>query len=252
MTNEELSSIKIELEHGLYHIEEALRLAEVTKDIFCVYTITVAKNLVLGFLRTTSKLLNDRKFTNLKTVNAGWNPMKSQFPGILRFNKSSSGRGHGEQGSNLDDTCHQHCIKNKRPVKTVKLQCSVCYVNCNSESQLEHHLKGNHHMAALACEEPHQKMKMIYLTRSDIGFYRTTVREQDKFCPMKRDNGRRKHQGRLQNVKEAKIQKRISFGKQLQVSTMRCELCDVTCNGDLQYRSHINGKRHKMAEEHRD
>jgi len=53
-----------------------------------------------------------------------------------------------------------------------------------------------------------------------------------------------------QRMKDSKYEKRRSFRKKQQVPLVRCETRGITCNGMLQYISHINGERHKMSVEH--
>lgn len=93
MSIEDLKNIISELKQGSYHISEALRLAQsATQDIFSVYPILYAMNLIRGCLGAVNLCIsNDCWFTNVETTDVGWNPMRSQFLNITGLHEKNDG-----------------------------------------------------------------------------------------------------------------------------------------------------------------
>merc|ERR1712060_937375 len=79
-------------------------------------------------------------------------------------------------------------------------------------------------------------------------------RKISKLCPIDLGDVEEKQQteGRKPNTKTAQVEWRNSNEKRPLASYLRCELCDTTCNGKVQYEGHMNGKQHQMAVERRE
>jgi len=265
MSNEDLNNIMRELKQALYHVGEALRLAEeATPDLLGIQPIVQAQYLIQRFVRTTAvvpKHSNHYENQNGSQSTSGWTPMRSQFLGLTGFQKigyrglgrgRGNGRGHG-RGRRSSFT-QRHFAPNKPTKKPVVIQCGLCDVKCNSRSQWEQHLNGHHHKARVAGEETPKRSK-----RNDVGRkfkypQLKSPRKANKHCP--HDPGEveeKEHtEGRKPSKKIALVESRNSNEKRLMASCLRCELCDTTCNGKVQYEGHINGKQHQMAVERRE
>jgi len=258
MMNDDLRNVMVQLQQGLSHVEEALRLAElVTHKMFCICPISDAKDLIQRFLKTavlTSGVSGDRWCNNLKTAKSGWNPMRSQFPGITGFYDRQSEIGYGHGCDQVRSTLHcfdqNQNSQSKSTLKALTLECSICNVNCNSESQWKQHIDGQHHKARLAVMESLQRTRMVYPPKwEENGFSKRFKLYSMISGKVERKQSR---EARTLKMKGTKIEKRRSYGKRQQVLLLRCELCNITCNGNLQYVGHINGKRHQMAVEQKE
>jgi len=126
---------------------------------------------------------------------------------------------------------------------------NVSSLNCDSLSQCEHR-NGQHHRALLDDEFLLKKTKMRFLAEKNDGFYRK-MRKSGNLYPNRIENvEHRISKASWQKMKDSKYEKRRLCRQKHQVPFIRCETCGITCNGKLQYISHINGKRHKMSVEH--
>jgi len=265
MSNEDLSNIKKELKQGLYHIGEALRLAEVaTSDLRYIQPISQAQYLIQRFVRTTTvapKHTNQYDNQNGSQSNLGWTPMRSQFLGLTGFQRRGyrafgrgrgSGRGHG-RGKRSSFTQRPYA-PNKMTKKPVVIKCELCDVKCNSMSQWEQHLNGHHHKARVAGEETPKRSKRIEGGRKVKDSQEKMPRKITKLCPIDLVEVEEKQhtECRKPNKKPAQAERRNSNEKRLSASCLRCELCDTTCNGKVQYEGHMNGKQHQMAVERRE
>jgi len=265
MSNEDLSNIMRELKQSLYHIGEALRLAEVaTSDLRYIQPISQAQYLIQRFVRTTTaapKRSNQYENQNGSQSNLGWTPMRSQFLGLTGFQRRGyrafgrgrgNGRGHG-RGKRSSFTQRPYA-PNKMTKKPVVIKCELCDVKCNSMSQWEQHLNGHHHKARVAGEETPKRSKRIEGGRKGKDPQEKPNRKISKLCPIDLGEVEEKQhtEGRKQNKKTVQVERRNSNEKRPSASCLRCELCDTTCNGKVQYEGHMNGKQHQMAVERRE
>jgi len=254
MSNTDIRDIKEELKQGLEHIEEALRLVKLTaRDIFCVSTISAAKDLILEFIRTgavTPKVLND-SLSYFNDENSGWNPMRSKFPAIGGFSENDCNCDFVRKNDRVLSESVGFCQNTNTPkipmAKAELLKCIACDIKCNSMLQWKQHVNGYQHKARLAGEVPLQRKKFICLSNKESGFSLKMFRKKDKHFHI--NHGKvecNQPKGRRYKMKVAV---RRMYAKRPTGSLMRCELCDINCNGNLQYIDHINGKRHQMAVE---
>jgi len=263
--NEDLSNIMRELKQGLYHIGEALRLAEVaTSELRFVQPISQAQYLIQRFVRTTTvapKHSNQYDNQNVSQSNLGWTPMRSQFLGLTGFQRRGyrafgrgrgNGRGHG-RGKRSSFTQRPYA-PNKMSKKPVVIKCELCDVKCNSMSQWEQHLNGHHHKARVAGEETPKRSKRFEGGRKVKDPQEKPQRKISKLCPIDLGDVEEKQytEGRKPNTITAQVERRNSNEKRLSASYLRCELCDTTCNGKVQYEGHMNGKQHQLAVERRE
>lgn len=223
MSNEDLNAIKVELKQGLYHIGEALRIAqEATTDIFCVQSISDARDSIQRFVRTTVGKPNIEKRDRLPSPwpsKTGWNPMGSQFRpfGVLvnrgrgfgrgfwrgrgrgRGRVRGRGRGRGRaRGRGRGGFFGGNQFKPNR--KAVIKRCDICDCECNSLQQWEEHLQGQSHRARIGGKEPPTKTNKTLLIMGSGG-----------------DDG--KHR-------------------------ITCQVCDIALL-EVDYKQHVAGKRHK-------
>jgi len=266
MSKEDLSNIMRELKQGLYHIGEALRLAEIaTSDMFCVQPISKAQYLIQRFVRTTavapkhSNCSNHHEKQKSSQSNTGWTPMRSQFLGLPGFQRRGyglgrgrgNGRGHGRGRRSV--FTQRTFAPNKPTKKAVVIECEICDVKCNSLSQWEQHLNGHHHKARLAGEDTPKRSKRIDVGRKVKDPQEKLPRKTSKLCPLEPGEvvDKQQTEGRKPNKKTTQVERRISNEKRQPAMWLRCELCDTTCNGKVQYEGHMNGKQHQMALERR-
>jgi len=263
MSNEELSNIMRELKQALYHIGEALRLAELaTSDLLCIQPISQAQYLIQRFVRTAAvapKHSNQYDNQSGSQSTLGWNPMRSQFLGLTGFQRKGyrgfgRGRGRGHGRGKRSPFAQRAYAPNKTTKKPVVIICELCDVKCNSMSQWEQHLNGHHHKARVAGEDTPKRSKRVEGGRKVKDPQEKPPRKINKLCPS--DHGEvaeKQHtEGRKLNKKTAQVELRNSNDKRPSVSCLRCELCDTTCNGKVQYEGHMNGKQHQLALERRE
>jgi len=264
MSNEDLANLMRELKQGLYHIGEALRLAEIaTTDLLSIDPIKKAQLLIQRFVRTTAvapHYSHHREKQIGRQSTSGWNPMKSQFLGFSEFQRRGyhgigRGRGNGRgHGRGRQSSFFQRSFASNKPTKKpVDIKCELCNVKCNSESQWEQHLKGHHHKARVAGEDTPKRSKRIGVGRKVKYLSEKFPRKAIKLGSRDREEGEEKQhtEGRKPNKKTAQVERRNSNEKQPSGTYLRCELCDTTCNGKVQYEGHMNGKQHQMALERR-
>jgi len=238
MKSQSLGIIKTELEQGLVHIKEAVRLSEVTKnDTSCFSSVFVSINLVQNFLDTlvtTSLISNDNQANYLKEGNTGWNPMRSKFPSITRYNELSSETQQGTHQDNVDFNYFflKSSSQTKPMIREGRMKCILCNVNCNSLSQWKQHLNGHRHKAKLADEQFSQKMNLRWRGKNNGGVYRKAAQKPSTLY--EKSFGiveYRRPYRRRQKMEDLKIENRAANGKRQQVSSIKCEICDVTHNG---------------------
>jgi len=265
MSKEDLSNLMRELKQGLYHIGEALRLAEIaTTDLLSIEPIKKAQYLIRRFVRTAAvapKISHHREKHIVRQSTSGWNPMRSQFLGLAEFQRRGHrgigrgrgyGRGHGR--GRRSSFFQRSFASNKSTKKPVDIKCELCDVKCNSESQWEQHLKGHHHKARVAGEDTPKRSKRTDGGRKVKDQQEKFPRKTNKLCPHDSEEGEEKQQteGRKPNKKTAQVERRNSNENRQSAACLRCELCDTTCNGIVQYEGHMNGKQHQMALERRE
>jgi len=261
MSKEDLGNLMKELKLGLYHIGEALRLAEIaTTDLLSIEPIKKAQYLIQRFVRTTAitpKHSHQQGKQISRQSTSGWNPMRSQFLGLPEFQRrgcrgTGRGRGNGRgYGRGRRSSFFQRSfVSNKPRKKPVNIKCNLCDVKCNSASQWEQHLKGHHHKARVAGEDTPKRTKRIDLGRKVKDQQEKFLRKTNKPCPTGEE--KQHTEGRKPNKKTANVERRNSNEKRQSGTYLRCELCDTTCNGKVQYEGHMNGKQHQMALERRE
>jgi len=250
-----MSSIKTELKQCLIHINRALRLAEImTCDKSIFYSVFVAKDLIEGqtMFGETPKICNDPRLNYGKAGNGGWNPMKSKFPSILRFNQKTY---ENEQETQEENAGFNFVVFRQKPWSQTEIlmkensNCTFCSLNCDILSQWENR-NGQHHAALLADEFLLKKNVNEVSSNKECRFY-VKKRKPGNLYPNRFENvEHRISKASWQKMKYSKNEKRRSSRKKQQVPSVTCETCGITCNGKLQYISHINGKRHKKCVEH--
>jgi len=125
----------------------------------------------------------------------------------------------------------------------------MCNVKCNSLSQWKKHAKGRQHQTKVGEDTP-QRMKFTYLSKRNNNFSQKRVQKEINFCPTNNDIAKSSlRKDRRLKMKEAEFSKRWIYGKQKKITLMYCELCNIKCNGIMQYIEHIKGYRHQMAVE---
>jgi len=274
-----LGNIKTELEKGLSHIKEALRLAEIsTYATSCMSSVSVAEDLIQGFLNTVvtmSAISTDPcNYINERYIegNAGWNPMRSKFPSISTYDEQNykyEKETHQDNvGYNLTAFFQEPNSQTKQMLKEGNMEFPLCGVNCNSQSQCEPYINGHCHKRMNENEHFSQKMIKSYHPINNVGIYRKRTHKlgglypknlqkvENRFgdvgCWMMKDSEieKRKSNVKRQQRKSNEMRQHVSSTRwEICDIAWRCEMCDVTCNGKLQYISHINGKRHKMVPE---
>jgi len=263
MSNEDLNNIMTELKQGLYHIGEALRLAELaTTELLCIQPIRKAWYLIQRFVRTTAvapKQTNRCENQSGCQSTSGWTPMRSQFLGLTGFQKRGyrglgrgrgNGRGHGRgRRSSFSQRPFAH---NKHTKKPVVIECELCDVKCNSRSQWEQHLNGHHHKSRVAGEETPKRSKRVDVGRKVKDPQEKSARNASTLSPRDSVEEKEHTERRKPDKRTAHIENRNSNEKRQLASCLRCELCDTTCNGKVQYEGHMNGKQHQMAVERRE
>lgn len=264
MSKEDLSNIMRELKQGLYHIGEALRLAEVaTSDMFCVQPISRAQYLIQRFVRNTAvapKHSNPNENQKSSQSNTGWTPMRSQFLGLPGFQRRGyglgrgRGNGRGHRRGRRSVFTQRNFASNKPTKKAEVIECELCDVKCNSLSQWEQHLNGHNHKARVAGEDTPKRSKRIDVGRKVKDPQEKMPRKTSKLCPLEPGEMVNKQQTdvRKSNKKTTPVERRNSNEKRQPAMWLRCDLCDTTCNGKVQYEGHMNGKQHQMALERRD
>jgi len=262
MSDNKLRKLKIQLKLGLCHIEKALRLADrrhwyemCSHGKPCFHTISAAKDHTQELLRTgfPSSVENDRFFDYFGTSNCGCDPMRTNCIGSEGLFEKDDQKRDLQQGnirsggeSDVFFRCPNMGVK---PVVELPYY-KVCKVKCNSPSQWKHHVKGHQHQGRLEVEDPAQRIKLTHISKRNDRFSDKMVNKADKFCPIRYEKSEcNPPKGRRLKTKVAEISKRWLYGNRQNGTLIWCELCDVTCNGNLQYLSHIEGKRHQMAVE---
>jgi len=248
-----MSRIKTELKQGLIHLNRALRLAEImTCDKSLFYSVFVAKDLIEGLTMVIeTPRIKRSQIYYVKAGNGGWNPMKSKFPSILRFNQKTY---ENEQETQEENAGFNFVVFRQKPWSQTEIlmkensNCTCCSLNCDSLSQWVNS-NGKHHTTLLADEFLLKKTKMRFLAKENDGLY-VKERKPENLYPNRFENvEHRISKATWQNMKNSKYEKRRSSRKKHQVPSVTCETCGINCNGKLQYISHINGKRHKMCVE---
>jgi len=274
MNIKNLGNIKTELELGLSHIKEALRLAEIsTYDISCLSAVSVAKDIIQGSLKmvvTMSSISDDPCFNYFKERNtegnAGWNPMRSKFPSIPKDDEDNYQRDQDTHQDNVGCKLAAFFQKpNSQTNQMIKDRGSEYTLRSgkrNCQSQCEHYIDGHFHKPIVADEYLPQKMVMRYHARNNDGIYRKMIYKPDERWPKNLSKVENRYPGvGSWTKKDSEIKTRKPNEKRQQVSlrrqeicdiAWRCDMCDITCNGKLQYISHINSKRHKMFLEYGD
>merc|ERR1719419_2157007 len=151
MSND-LRAIKVQLKQGLYHIGEALRLADTaTADMYSIQPISDARDIIQRFVRTTvgSTIRKQRnRFPNSFSSNSGWNPMGSQFlplgmlptRGIEHGGRRGRGRGRGRDGRGRGGRGRfPGSVDSRSSKRGIIMKCDMCNVECNSLVQWEQH-----------------------------------------------------------------------------------------------------------------
>lgn len=213
ITSLDLSAIKVELKQGLYHIVEALRIAQdASADISSLQLIADAKDMLQRFVRNkTSEQPWDRdRLVSPCPSRKGWFPMDSQLslfppeasrqiPPSQRQDREG-GRGWGRGGFSVGNQF--------KPARRAMFRsCKICNRVCNSEQQWEEHLKGKTHQARLEGAEPPRKLS--------CGDGDTKIRKTCDVCDLtllavdflRHINGKR-HKN---NVKQAKLSQKLMF-----------------------------------------
>jgi len=232
MTDDKIRNLKIQLKLGLGALEEALRFAEMySHDLRCFNLILAVRDdiqEVLGSVRTKFPSIeglfedDDAKLV-LQQSNIRSGPESGRF-----FQSPN-------MGVNLSGEL---------------LNCRICKVNCSNLSQWRQHVKGKQHQARLVIEDPTKRTKFTYMSKRKNIFSVKLGKKEGKFCQRRNEKAEcHPPKGRRWKLKDAEMLKRWLHGRRHNGSQMWCKLCDVTCNGNLQYLGHINGKRHQMAVE---
>jgi len=262
MSDNKLRNLKTQLKLGLCHIEKALCLAE-RRHCFelCsqgkpyIHTLSAAKDHIQDVLRTgfPSSVENDRFCDYVGTPNCGCDPMRTKFLGIgglfekdVQKRDLQQGNIHSGAESGVFFRSPSMGVKSVAELR----YCKVCKVMCNSPSQWKHHVEGHQHQGRLEVEDPPQRIKLRHISKRNSTFSDKMVRKADEFCPIRYEKSEcNPPKGRRCKTKVAEISKRGLYGNRQNRTLMWCELCDVTCNSNLQYLSHIEGKRHQMEVE---
>jgi len=240
------------MEQGLVHIGEALHLAELySQDMCCINTISAAKALIQELLWTYMPSVDDCHFFDRScSSNCGWSPMSSIFP----VTEVQSDTSEHKQENHRSESGYAEFLQSANMLCGAKstaelLHCNICNVNCNSVSQWNQHVKGQKHQTRMVSENMLQRMKWTHVPKKNK-FSLKRAQKESNFCPANNDIAKyNPPKGRRLNMKEAEFSKRWTYGKQKKGTLMCRELCNITCDGKMQYIGHIKGNQHQMAVE---
>jgi len=276
MSVEEIRDLKLELELGLWHIEKALRRAEMeSQDMYGICCIEEAKDHILGILSTLvpTSADNNRFCSHFGGANCAWCPMISKSPALdelcenfvnkldflqdnTRLVSGSGGfpRNCGEKPvavvscEKIDDKLdlHHDNIRSgiggfspRCGVKPTAVLCKICDLYFFSLSEWKKHIEGRQHQVRLVGEEELEKMKWTNSLKA---------KKTENFFPRITQVAKRgRHGGGRWRMKEVSISKQRVPGRRKKGAPMVCELCNVRCNGISQFIGRINGRRHQMA-----
>lgn len=133
-------------------------------------------------------------------------------------------------GNAQETNAQSNQTKKRKKGESSQAWCDVCKISCTSNDGLQTHLSGKKHQKNL------QKLQNNETTKSSTGASETT----DAAKPPKPRQAKKKGQTDDVNVKKQKI---LESGTSESALRM-CTICNVVCNSDTVFKSHLDGKIH--------